>query len=587
MMQRDAFSKRRPFGAESFLALLLLVCCMAFCTTMALADEADALDSLNVEGEPPVSAEEATVMQAVRSVDDFTGLQEAIKDYGHALDDMVIQVAKSFEVPQQVVIPKNENGKTLTIQSADGLATQALTRGIDCTESLFMVLQGAQAITKNIAFDGNKGSMVDSGDNGPLFTIEAGASFTAGEGAVFRNNRASLNGGALRCFGSLTICGGVFTGNEIFRAKEGYGGAVYLEGASASLRFDSGTIGGSLEEEGNHGLNGGGLCIIGPIGGDTREDAFIIGGDARIIGNTAGWGPEEGELRVFGKGAGIYIQSTTVTFLGGTIAGNVAKGATSAGGGVNIYDGRLLMRGGTIGGTSPGDANIAGKGGGICSESMTPNALEVSGSARISGNIAGRVVEGSLVDGYGGGVLMAGDSTMVWTGGLISDNQALIEGSGAGSGIFTIGASRIALSGSPRMERNSCYVESILANAFILQGNLVDASISIEGSFVDGQMVRGITVSAYPGVSAATAASFVSADGALVGAVNGDSVIWATKGHVDPVDPVDPFNPVNPKDSGLAKTGDGLPGKALLGAPALILVSALAIRVLAKRRSLT
>jgi hypothetical protein len=155
----------------------------------------------------------------------------------------------------------------------------------------------------------------------------------------------------------------------------------------------------------NTGRGGGGVYL--------KEGAAFTMTGGTISNNTA---------RELG-GGGVMVgdmsgnDTSTFTMTGGTISNNTAK---IVGGGVWLTSSSTsIMSGGTISG------NSAQGGGGISTSNST---LTISGKAAITGN--------SAPGGVGGGVVVAGTTTVTMTGGTISNNTAKI----AGGGVSVVGS---------------------------------------------------------------------------------------------------------------------------------------------------
>lgn len=506
-------------------------------------------------------AQEVETLALTRQASTLEELMTYLDEFVDATDDMTIQIAEGFYITEAIEIAPNVNGHMLILTSASGDSAQTLTRDVNNENDLFKLEEGVKAVFTNIIISGNKQNIDESEAWGTLVLVDAGAELTIEEGAEFRDNRASAAAGAIHCKGRLIMHGGIVAGNMVARTHDTYGGGVYIDGADSSLYFDGGMIGGYTEECANEAVQGGGLCIITEID-DTREDAFIITGNAQIIGNRAGWDYDEDEeyVKVFGKGGGVYHQGGTLLMTGGTIARNCALGPTSAGGGVENYYGKFVFTGGVIGGDSIEDANVAGKGGGICSETTHMDALELGGNARITYNIAGREINDMEFDGFGGGVLLANQSSCIVSSVTIAHNEARGQNH-RGDGIYVMHDFTLYLKGAPSLIGNSIYTEDTLANSLVLLENLTGGSLIIKGSSEEGQMKEGVVVarSSEPGilelglqaagnqaalpsaqgftVNSTSASAFRSADGLLVGAAQGDTVVWAAAHKPQPVIP--------------------------------------------------
>ena len=233
-----------------------------------------------------------------------------------------------------------------------------------------------------------------------------GAIYTSGttlslNGASFTRNSATTNGGAIYALNANTVIGGTwsnnaasegtamsFKGNE---AKQGNGGALYMEGGTASVMNANSTL------QANKAANGG--AIYATSGAITVEKGMLQGNEANA------------------NGGAIYVDSASVTVKGGTLGGTGKGNEAKQGNGGAIYSGSgpVTISGGTLAGNSA----ESGLGGAIYAGSSTVNytsgninggniavngaAIYVgSGIANVSASITGNTATNGGAIGVGG-----------------------------------------------------------------------------------------------------------------------------------------------------------------------------------------
>ncbi|WP_146461858.1 beta strand repeat-containing protein [Rubripirellula tenax] len=167
----------------------------------------------------------------------------------------------------------------------------------------------------------------------------------------------------------------------------------------------------------------GGLADIG--GGLLLESSGRVTLDAvSVLGNEA-IGPAANQ-----GGGGIFNDNTTLTILGGSIAGNVASGASGSGGGLFSASGDVVIRNTKI------ECNIANRAGGgieLVVGSLLLSDVTLGGLSASQGNVAGPV--GTASPGNGGGFHVTGnggatETLVTLTGGSVLNNVAATEGGG-------------------------------------------------------------------------------------------------------------------------------------------------------------
>ena len=306
-------------------------------------------------------------------------LQAAVNVYQSAAGDMTIRVPGNLILTENITIPANAGGHTLTITS-DGSSPYAIYRGRQDTNpdnGLFIVQNGAKLVFQNIVIDGHyknySGTILHDFENNAASLVRVGGSdaqdntFTLGSGAVLKNNRADYGGGVYVNYKSnFYIDGGTISGNTAAG-----GGGVYVGGISSVFIMTDGMVwdnqaddGGGVyvtrsgtfnmsggEVLGNKSVNnGGGVFLLYVY--EEGNGSFKMSGSARVSGNTAA------------NGGGVYINNNCIlTMSNGVVSGNTASGR---GGGVYVVDyyesvGEFKITNGTVYGSNAAGslANIA------------------------------------------------------------------------------------------------------------------------------------------------------------------------------------------------------------------------------------
>ena len=286
---------------------------------------------------------------------------------------------------------------------------------------------GEIVVTKNITIKAKSGTATLDADNETggkpahrIFKVDGATATLTLENLTLKNGYAKTAGDALGG-GISVINGGKVTlkNTTISACTASYGGAVTVDGTSSSVTMESGsltantatTIGGAVNVDngasftmtggtinGNIGKSGGGGAYV-------HEGTFTLGTGASIESNTA-----EGR-----NGGGVYVDSGgTLAIDGGAVKSNEASKSGSA----------------------------VGNGGGVYVFGSTASKGKVRMTAgEISGNTANE----------GGGIYVKGaGATLTMSGGKISANKAVVDGTngGAGGGIFIYTGAKLTISGS-------------------------------------------------------------------------------------------------------------------------------------------
>ncbi|MFQ5811435.1 MAG: right-handed parallel beta-helix repeat-containing protein, partial [Armatimonadota bacterium] len=214
---------------------------------------------------------------------------------------------------------------------------------------------------------------------------------------------------------------------------------------------------------------------------------------------------------VLGKGGGLYVEATSPTVTGNTMAGNSAR----AGGGL-----ALVRTSATVTGNTIAEGNSGTLGGGVylanSSASLTNNTIAHNLSDRHGGGIyaeqgsspilTGNTISTNSAVGIGGGLYIAGDSFVELDGDTIVGNSA-----GRGGGLDVSGNSFVILSNSTVASNSATGADPVRAGGVsvwggtaILTGNTISDSIgygidvrgvsqiSIQGDQISGSSKHGI-----------------------------------------------------------------------------------------------
>ena len=276
------------------------------------------------------------------------------------------------------------------------------------------------------------GALVNT--DGRVFTVEADASLTLGDGITLTGTNTADTGG-VGYGGAVYVSGGTLTmesGSAICNSSAGggYGGAVYVSGGTLTMESGSAICNSSaggggavyVADGGEFTMNGGSI-----YNNIARIDIYGSGGGVYVADGSSMFTMNNGEITdntangigLTGGGA-VYVENGTASIASGvfvmnngTISGNTAS---SYGGGV-YANGSFIMNGGVIGGTGTGtgNANNAPNGGGV----SVPGEFTMTGGT-ISGNTA---------DNDGGGVYVF-NGTFTMSSGKISGNTADNDGGG-------------------------------------------------------------------------------------------------------------------------------------------------------------
>ncbi|MDB9514891.1 DUF4347 domain-containing protein, partial [Kamptonema animale CS-326] len=336
----------------------------------------------------------------------------------------VIQTASSTNVTLKNLIIANGNVSSNSNDEATGSGG-----GIQTGSSSTLTVENSQ-INNNIAgyggggiytgfrstttiinskFDGNDGSLGKQERGGGAIATKSAGSLTV-QGSTFTNNKGS-NGGAINSLlGTLTVENSTFINNDTTAGSgvntNGYGGAIYTDGANASgPDFQHGPVGGTItisnsRFEGNKAKGQGGAMFLFAY----PPDNVVIEGST-IINNEAIKGSGNDAF-----GGGVRIGNGAYTISKTTFANNVAE---AQGGGLWVgEESPGTITNSTFFGNQAiaSSSNASGLGGGLFF-GTTSNQKIVN--TTIAGNKAG---------GEGGGIV--GSTNITLTNTIVANNTA-------------------------------------------------------------------------------------------------------------------------------------------------------------------
>ena len=351
-----------------------------------------------------------------------------------------------------------------------------------------------------------------------------GRSITVNSGALFTENEASNDGGAIYSSANVTVSGGTFGGEGVGNTATGDGGAIYL-GSAATFTMSAGNFidnestggnGGALAVQNTVRINGGSFTENKALSSEegqgrggaisaTNGAAMTIPGTANTITFEANQANQGGAVYVSGEGSTVRIEGaatsfsgnhaeqggaifdqSTVTMSAGTMTGNYA---TNKGGAVYVAGRKTFtMSGGTIGGTAEGSANYSPQGaigtgsGGI---------LNFSGNAVVTGNTNASVSDG---------VVTAGTTAMnVYLG---YADTAIINTTGFGSdaniGVYVANGNQEE--GEGGADKPIYYDHGIAGRIFGTYTGARAASANLD-KFINDREDHGVTLTGVPGAT--------------------------------------------------------------------------------------
>jgi predicted outer membrane repeat protein len=258
-----------------------------------------------------------------------------------------------------IQFPSSLNGHTLTLTSnqpisghvtIQGPGAALLTISAASGEGAFQVTSGGNATFSGVTITGATGSSAISVDS--LSTLSV-------TNCTFSGNTAP-DGGAINSAGTLMVNGSTFAGNSSTDSAAGGGGALYINGGTATVdttSFSANTA--------NY------------MGGAINVSVGIVTlANSAVYSNSAS------------SGGGIY-NSGTLTITGSTVSGNTASSISGPEGGGVQNQGTLSIVGSTISGNTSNGGGGDTSGGGIWSDGTL--------------SVANSIVAGNMLACIGGG----------------------------------------------------------------------------------------------------------------------------------------------------------------------------------------
>lgn len=416
-------------------------------------------------------------------------------------------------------ISGNTAGAGAGVCIADGKsAASFIMEGGEISENIIPNESGNIIIASHNYVEGRGGGVLVWGDE---------STFTMTGGEINDNISTKFGGGVAACSnGTFTMSDSKISGNisgEITRDEDGNitdikgngdGGGVSMEPYSNPLTMTNCVISGNTAAR-----YGGGVYYANP-------KTFTMNGGV-ISGNISGEttrGKDGNVTAVTGRdtaGAGVYVESSTATF----IMENKAKisGNTSGNNGGGVHNkGNFTMTDSEISGNTANSSGIGG-GGGVYINGG--NATFTMNSGVISGNTI--PTNDPYKNMNGGGVYAGGNTTFTMNGGVISGNTVPHRGQGGGvyhQGIFNMAGGEIS-ENEANFYGGGVYVfgqGTFNMTGGKISGNEVSGGhgggVYNQGAFnmISGE-ISGNEVSLYGGGVYAGAGSFTMGDGEISG----------------------------------------------------------------------
>lgn len=301
--------------------------------------------------------------------------------------------------------------------------------------------------------DGNTAAGANA-DNGGGGIFNAGGTLNVQGGTVISNNTASgtagSGGGIFNdAGGTLTVNVAEISGNTANRAGGGIednsGAGLGVTITAAQISNNNAGVAPAIASPGN----GGGVHVTGA--GDVNiSSSFVLNNEAAL------------------EGGGLWNGTGTMTVVDTVIDGNTAAGVAADNGGGGIFNagGTLDIETTTI--TNNDATGTLGSGGGIFNDvggtlTITSSAIEDNEAVRAGGGIEDNSGAGLGVTltnvilsdnevngppGNGGGLHVTGAGDVTITGGVVTDNEAALEGGGLWNGTGTMTITNATISGN-------------------------------------------------------------------------------------------------------------------------------------------
>ena len=239
-------------------------------------------------------------------------------------------------------------------------------------------------------------------------------------GGTISENKSGAGGGIIVWGGKAALSGDVaFTNNQ---APDGNGGGAYFS-TRTIVSIDGGTYSHNTSKYGG-GIAWNGVKFEFRNGTVSNNSAATTGGGLRLSNNTAETSAVISGGNICGNtatgGAGVWADYVTIS--GGTISQNHADGKSQSGGGV--YANRIFK----LSGTGTITKNNAYTGGGVYIANQADSSFEITGGTISNNKATGSTGGGGI---YSAKVTLTDDVASYMTGGIITANVAE-TGSGGG-----------------------------------------------------------------------------------------------------------------------------------------------------------
>lgn len=350
---------------------------------------------------------------------------------------------------------------------------------------------------------------------GGIYISEYGAAAVLAGGSV-KNCTAAVHGGGLYILNNENVS---MTGGAIADCSAAGGGAVCIQGTNGRFDFQNGELIGLEDTESTEEFinaeYGGGIYVLGGSlnisGGKIRDFMASDSGGGIYSGIGGRITVQDGTLtgcKAGNNGGGIYFNGAEAVMTGGSISGCEAD---TNGGGIYILSGQFTIEGSAVieGCAAGGDMILSEEtdemviwdgGGGIFA---APEAVvyleggkitECSSSAFGGGIFSYGTV--SYADGEirmcsalgGGGIMIAGDSSLSISGGTVQKCHAV---SGNGGGIsFSDGT--LTIQGNPVISENTNGKDGTIVNDNLYLPE--EKQIALDGTMTEGAYI-GISIS--------------------------------------------------------------------------------------------
>ena len=417
----------------------------------------------------------------------YAEFQNRLTAYSASLEDMVINVREDILVTAGLTIPRNVEGKTLTITSGNGGG--AFIRRF--WGAMFTVSDGATLILKNIVIDGNKELYnATTQTTNTLVNINTRGTLIVNDGAVLTNNLVYNNG-------------------HVFIAADG--GIFIMNGGEITGNTATGTAGSARVAHAN--------SVFTMNGGKIHDNTGVYG--VTVLAGT--FNMNGGEISGNSQ-HGIRIQQSStsrVTMTGGKISGNGGNGVNDESAGSNSF----TMTGGEIsentgygvlfGDYAAASSTFAMRGGIISKNALGGLSLGIGGYSNPVFNMSG----GEISENGGHGVYLNNNTTIgvgnfTMSGGKIIGNTGNGIFSKVAAGIFIMTGGEV----SGNIGRGLSGTGGNLGGKTVIRGNADGNVVLANNQYItlgtgDNAPAIGMNI----GVSTATASGVIVNSGASAG----------------------------------------------------------------------